>query len=128
METAENGKQIMNGVEPHKPTSLGLAVKLMLLGAAWWAVYLILGPLSEWLTYTALGLSHESRLGSAIGFFLYDAPKVMMLLVGIVFLVGIVNSFFTPERTRRILSGRSELIGNFLAAHLGIVTPFCSCS
>ncbi len=61
-------------------------------------------------------------------FFVYEAPKVLMLLVAVVFGVGIVRSFFTPERTRRVLAGRRESAGNVLAALLGTVTPFCSCS
>jgi uncharacterized membrane protein YraQ (UPF0718 family) len=63
-----------------------------------------------------------------VEFFVYESPKVLLLLTLIVFGVGIVRSFFTPERTRRILSGQREFTGNVLAALLGIVTPFCSCS
>ena len=61
-------------------------------------------------------------------FFLYDAPKVLLLLTGVVFVMGIVNSYFTPERTRALLSRRTGALGNVLAASLGVVTPFCSCS
>jgi uncharacterized membrane protein YraQ (UPF0718 family) len=67
-------------------------------------------------------------LGKAVEFFLFETPKVMLLLTAVVFGVGVVRSFFTPERTRRILSGRREFAGNVLAALLGVVTPFCSCS
>ncbi|EKD40682.1 MAG: hypothetical protein ACD_74C00251G0001, partial [uncultured bacterium] len=67
-------------------------------------------------------------MGKAIQFFLYDTPKVLMLLALVVFAVGILRSFFTPERTRKILAGKRESVGNVLAALLGIVTPFCSCS
>jgi uncharacterized membrane protein YraQ (UPF0718 family) len=69
-----------------------------------------------------------SRLASGVEFFLFEAPKVLMLLTVVVFGVGIVRSFFTPERTRRILAGKRESAGNVLAALLGVVTPFCSCS
>jgi uncharacterized protein len=69
-----------------------------------------------------------NRLASALAFFLYEAPKVMMLLAVVVFAVGIVRTFFTPERTRRLLAGRREALGNVLASLLGVVTPFCSCS
>jgi uncharacterized membrane protein YraQ (UPF0718 family) len=75
-----------------------------------------------------MGLSPSSHLGESVAFFLYDVPKVLLLLTLIVFAVGIVRSFFTPERTRAILAGRRESAGNVLAALLGIVTPFCSCS
>ena len=76
----------------------------------------------------ALGLSRQTPLGAAVEFFLYEAPKVLMLLTLVVFGVGIVRSFFTPERTRRVLAGKREATGNVLAALLGVVTPFCSCS
>jgi len=94
----------------------------------WWAVYRRLSGLSQWLTYDLLSIEKGSHLGSAIEFFLYDTPKVMMLLFLVVFGVGIIRSFFTPGKTRALLSGKSELAGNVLAALLGIVTPFCSCS
>ena len=100
-----------------------------LLGAvAWWLVYRSIEPLSRWLAYRALGLPAGGRLGAAVAFFLYEAPKVLMLLVVVVFGVGVVRSFFTPERTRAMLAGRRESVGNVLAALLGVVTPFCSCS
>jgi uncharacterized membrane protein YraQ (UPF0718 family) len=67
-------------------------------------------------------------LTSAVEFFIFEVPKVLLLLTLIVFLVGIVRSYFAPERTRRLLAGRSELTGNVLASLLGVVTPFCSCS
>lgn len=75
-----------------------------------------------------LGLTRETRLGEAIHFFLYDTPKVLLLLTGIVFVMGIIQTFFAPERTRALLAGKRVGVGNVLAASLGIVTPFCSCS
>jgi uncharacterized membrane protein YraQ (UPF0718 family) len=96
--------------------------------AVWWLVYRSLAPVAAWFTYSLIGMAHGSHLASAVEFFVYEAPKVLMLLVLVVFGVGIVRSFFTPERTRRILSGKREFTGNVLAALLGIVTPFCSCS
>ncbi len=94
----------------------------------WWVLYRSLQPLADGLTYDVLGLERGGALGSAVAFFAYDAPKVLMLLVLVVFGVGIVRSFFTPERTRAALAGRREETGNVLAALLGVVTPFCSCS
>ena len=94
----------------------------------WWLVYHELLPLSQRLAYDVFGLDATSRLGSAVAFFLYEAPKVLMLLVLVVFAVGIIRSFFTPATTRHLLAGRRESVGNVLAAGLGIVTPFCSCS
>ncbi len=102
---------------------------LGLLGvAAWWLLYRSLPSIASVLTYRVLGLAEGTPLASAVSFFLYEAPKVLMLLVVVVFGVGIVRSFFTPERTRAILAGRRESAGNVLAALLGVVTPFCSCS
>jgi len=75
-----------------------------------------------------LSLSRDTHLGEAVHFFLYDTPKVLLLLVGIVFVMGVVQTFFAPERTRALLAGRRLGLGNGLAALLGIVTPFCSCS
>ena len=75
-----------------------------------------------------LPANRDSHLGGALQFFLYDAPKVLMLLTGIVFVMGMVNSYFTPERTRALLAGRTEGVANVMAASLGVVTPFCSCS
>ncbi len=94
----------------------------------WWTVYQVLPDLSKWLTYKLLPIQEGSHLGSSVEFFLYDTPKVMMLLFLVVFGVGIIRSFFTPEKTRAFLSGKSEFVGNIFAALLGIVTPFCSCS
>ena len=94
----------------------------------WWTVYRVLPDLSKWLTYNLLTIQEGSHLGSSIEFFLYDTPKVMMLLFLVVFGVGIIRSFFTPEKTRAFLSGKSEFVGNVFAALLGILTPFCSCS
>jgi uncharacterized membrane protein YraQ (UPF0718 family) len=88
----------------------------------------MLGPFARWATYDAAALPPGTRLASAVEFFAYEAPKVLMLLVVVVFGVGIIRSFFTPERTRRALAGRRESAGNVLAALLGTVTPFCSCS
>ncbi len=103
--------------------------RLFLFGAAvvWLAVYVALIPVSEWLV-SLLPVDRASHLGGALQFFFYDAPKVLLLLAGVVFVMGMVNSYFTPERTRALLAGRAEGVGNVMAASLGVVTPFCSCS
>ena len=75
-----------------------------------------------------LGLDPATHFGAAVHFFLYDTPKVLLLLTGVVFVMGIVHTFVSPERTRALLSGRRLGLGNVMAASLGIVTPFCSCS
>lgn len=118
----------VTAVEP-APAALGryLFWGLPLL-AAWLVVYRFLPDLSHWLTYGLLGLTPGGHLGEAVEFFLYDTPKVFLLLTLVVFGVGLVRSYFSPERTRAILAGRREAAGNALAAGLGILTPFCSCS
>jgi uncharacterized protein len=100
------------------------------LGAAlllWLALYLALEPASGALV-GALPVDPASHLGGALQFFFFDTPKVLLLLTGVVFAMGMVNSYFTPERTRALLAGRAEGVANVMAAGLGIVTPFCSCS
>lgn len=109
-------------------TALILGAAALAAAAAWWLLYSNLERFAHLLVYDALGMSLGSMLASALAFFVFEAPKVMMLLVVVVFGVGIVRSFFTPERTRRILSGRRESLGNVFASLLGVVTPFCSCS
>lgn len=106
----------------------GQVVLVLALLPLWFLVYLGLKPMSEYLAYSVLGLGRESHLGGAVEFFLYDTPKVLMLLTLVVYVVGVIRSFFTAEKTRAILAGRSEAMGNVLAALLGTVTPFCSCS
>jgi uncharacterized protein len=96
--------------------------------ACWAALYWAIKPVSEFLTFRVLPLVPGTHLGQSIAFFLYEVPKVLLLLLVVVFAVGIVRSFFTPERTRAILAGKRESAGNVLAALLGVVTPFCSCS
>jgi hypothetical protein len=100
------------------------ALALML----WWLAYRSLLPLATWLTYRLLGLAEGTRLAASVEFFLYDTPKVLLLLTLVVFVVGVVRSYFTADRARRILAGKREAAGNVMAALLGIVTPFCSCS
>jgi uncharacterized membrane protein YraQ (UPF0718 family) len=73
-------------------------------------------------------MDKSTHLTDAIRFFIYEVPKVLLLLTLIVFIVGIIRSYFSPEKTRKILAGKSLLTGNILASMLGIVTPFCSCS
>jgi uncharacterized membrane protein YraQ (UPF0718 family) len=100
---------------------------LLIAAVLWFGLYKTLEPLSHVLVNT-LPLERGSQLYDALQFFLYDTPKVLLLLVGVVMVMGMVNSYFTPERTRALLAGRHEGVGNVLAALLGIVTPFCSCS
>jgi hypothetical protein len=100
---------------------------LLVAAGVWWLLYQSLVPASEALV-AALPVDRASHLGGALQFFFYDTPKVLLLLTAVVFVMGMINSYFTPERTRALLAGRSEGVANVMAACLGIVTPFCSCS
>jgi hypothetical protein len=104
--------------------ALGLAAGV----GVWAALYWTVQPLSDLVTFRLLRMDPETHLGNSVAFFVHEVPKVLLLLVGVVFAVGIVRSFFTPERTRALLAGKRESVGNVLAAALGVVTPFCSCS
>jgi uncharacterized membrane protein YraQ (UPF0718 family) len=94
----------------------------------WLFLWFINLPLSLWLTFDVLGLDPASQLGQAVAFFLYDVPKVMLLLTGVVTLVSFLRSFVAPERVRSALAGRHAVVGTVAAAGFGIITPFCSCS
>lgn len=102
---------------------------LTLTGAAllWATLYSLLVPASE-AVVRLLPVNRASPLGAALQFFLYDTPKVLLLLTGVVFVMGLINTWFTPEHTRALLAGRREGVANVMAAGLGVVTPFCSCS
>ncbi len=113
---------------PVKHSSSSLWIIGTLVGIAiWFALYSQLVPFSEWIV-SLLPVEKGTHLAEAITFFFYDTPKVLMLLTLVVFAMGIIRSFFSPERTRALLAGKNEGLGNIAAACLGIVTPFCSCS
>ncbi len=103
---------------------------LGIVAIAWWLAYTLLQPATEFLTFAVLRLERGSHFGEAVAFFLYDVPKILLLLSGMIFVITIIRTFFSAERTRRLLGahGEREGVGNVLAALLGIVTPFCSCS
>jgi len=117
---------------PTIPSTNKLSPKQIALGVMglgfWFLIYKQLLPFSHYFTYELLGIQQGSHLGGSIQFFVYDAPKVMLLLTLVVFIIGMIRSFFTQERTRKYLAGKHESTGNVMAALLGIVTPFCSCS
>ena len=92
------------------------------------AVYLFLERGVNGFIYDVLDMDRASHFTEALRFFLFEVPKVLLLLTGIVFVVGIIRSFFSPEKTRKALEGKPLFIGNIMASTLGIVTPFCSCS
>jgi len=91
-------------------------------------LYLYLEVGVNWLVYSLLSLDRDSHLTEALRFFVFEVPKVLLLLTAIVFVVGIIRTYFSPERTRKALEGKPLFVGNVMASGLGIVTPFCSCS
>ncbi len=94
----------------------------------WFALYGLNERFWTWLVRDVVGLDLSSRLGSGVLFFVSDSVKILLLLVGIIFVVTVLRSFMSVERTRALLGGRREGIGNVMAAGLGVITPFCSCS
>jgi uncharacterized protein len=104
-----------------------IIVPLLLL-PVWFLIYHFLQPVSDWFIDDELGLVKGSHLTEALRFFVFELPKVLMLLTLIIFFVGIIRSYFSAERTRKVLEGKSLFTGNVLASLLGVVTPFCSCS
>ena len=88
----------------------------------------MLKSFADLLVYDLIGLSPSSHGGEALNFFIYDTLKIFLLLTTIIYVVAIIRTSFPPEKTKRMLSHRREYVGNVLAALLGIVTPFCSCS
>lgn len=97
-------------------------------GVLWVSAYQLNGPLWHRIMTEVFSIDLESRLGSALEFFVVDTIKILLLLSGIIFVVTVLRSFMSVERTRSLLGGRREGIGNVAAAGLGVVTPFCSCS
>ena len=106
-------------------TNIWLPVVLL---PVWYIIYHNLQPVTNWLIDSVFGMTKGAHLTEALRFFVFEFPKVMMLLSLIIFLVGIIRTFFTPERTRKALEGKKTFTGNVMASALGIVTPFCSCS
>ena len=96
--------------------------------AVWFALYHFLQPLTDLLINNVLGMQKGTHLTETLRFLIFEVPKVLLLLILIIFFVGIIRTYFTPEKTRKALEGKSLFTGNVMAALLGIVTPFCSCS
>lgn len=108
-------------IEKRKIWTVGLLVPI------WLLLYLNLQTASNFIVYDLAGFE-KGHFSDALAFFIFEVPKVFMLLVLIIFLSGVIRSYFPPEKTRMLLSGKSSAVGNVMAAGLGIVTPFCSCS
>lgn len=99
-----------------------------LAAGVWWLLYRWNRPFWDWLVGDVAGLDLSSHWGEAVHFFCYDVTKIALLLSGVIFVVTLLRSFMSVERTRALLGGRREGVGNVAAAGLGVVTPFCSCS
>ena len=110
-----------------KTNRKAILIPLLLL-PVWYLLYRNLQPITDFLIDTVFKMEKGSHLTESIRFFIFEVPKVMLLLTLIIFVVGIIRTYFTPERTRKALEGKSLFTGNILASLLGVVTPFCSCS
>lgn len=109
-------------------TTKGKIILPLILLPVWFLLYHFLRPFVDWFVFSALSLTQGEHLAEAVWFFVFEFPKVMLLLILIIFFVGIIRTYFTPERTRKALEGKKTFTGNVLASLLGIITPFCSCS
>jgi len=109
-------------------TPKGKIIIPILLIPVWYLIYHFLQPFTDWLIFSAFGMTKGEHLAEALWFFIFEFPKVMLLLTLIIFFVGIIRTFFTPERTRKALEGKKTFTGNVMASMLGVLTPFCSCS
>ncbi len=94
----------------------------------WSLLYHYNRPFWNWAIFDVAGLTKTSRTGESVHFFFYDTTKIALLLAGVIYGVTILRSFMSVERTRALLGGRRQGVGNVAAAALGVVTPFCSCS
>lgn len=108
----------------HPPFGLLVAIGSGLWLVAWFTAL----PAADWVAFDALGLARGSQIGDSVAFYLYDLPKVLLLLSGMVTLVSFLRSFVSPERVRQALAGRGTVPATLAAAGFGVVTPFCSCS
>lgn len=114
--------------KPKPRPSWQLPALVIFLAVVWWLLYGQLQNIANWLTFSLIGLDPDSQLGESLNFFLYDVPKLLLLLSGMIFIISILHSFFGPEQARALLGGKRLGVGNLIGAVLGGVTPFCSCS
>jgi uncharacterized protein len=94
----------------------------------WVIAYRNLQNFADWATYQLMGLSHDSRLGEALNFFIYDVPKLMLLLAGMIFLITLLQTFVDTNKVRQMVESQRAGVGNVMAAAFGAINPFCSCS
>jgi uncharacterized membrane protein YraQ (UPF0718 family) len=127
-ETAGTATPVTPGTVRNPRRRWTWAAVAVAVAAGWLAAYQVNEPLWDFVVYGLLGLDAGSRLGSGVHFFLFDSVKILLLLVAIIFVVTVLRSYMSVERTRALLGGRREGVGNVMAAGLGVITPFCSCS
>lgn len=84
--------------------------------------------LVDYFIYTLIGLDKSTHFAQAFHFFIFDTVKIFILLIGIIFLVSYLRTWFNVEKVRAYLQGKSEFTGNVFASIFGIITPFCTCS
>jgi uncharacterized membrane protein YraQ (UPF0718 family) len=113
---------------PRRWPRIPLPAVVVAVTAAWLAAWFINLPAAQWAAFDLLRLERGAPVGEAVAFLLYDVPKVLLLLLGIVTLVTFLRSYFPPERVRTALAGRGTVAGSVAAAGFGVITPFCSCS
>lgn len=106
-------------------TAIGI---IAVLAVIWWIMYSNLQPIADWFTYSLLRLDQESHFGEALNFFVYDVPKILLLLAGMIFLITLLQTFVDVNRVRAVVEKRGEGVGNLMASIFGALTPFCSCS
>lgn len=99
-----------------------------ILAVLWIVLYNNLHAIADWLTYTLLRFSPDSAIGTSLNFFIYDVPKILLLLSGMIFIISIFQTFIDTQKVRAIVEKRGEGVGNIMASLLGAITPFCSCS
>ncbi|MDP4275965.1 MAG: permease [Bacteroidota bacterium] len=109
-------------------SNIGKVILPLILLPFWFVIYSFLQPLTNWFIDDVLKMTKGTHLTESVRFFVFEFPKVLLLLTLIIFFVGIIRTYFTPERTRKALEGKKQFTGNVMAAMLGIITPFCSCS
>ena len=109
----------------NKTRYFGIGIAALVL---WSAVYSVIVPLSQWLTYDLFSIDKGTPLGDSVEFFFYDTAKILLLLVLMVYVIGWLRTAMHVERVRDYLAGKGRGIGYFLGAGFGAITPFCSCS
>jgi uncharacterized membrane protein YraQ (UPF0718 family) len=118
----------MNVLERVPTDRRGQVVALTGAAFVWWLAFWVNARIWDWILHDLFGMDPDARLTETLRFFFYDTVKITLLLCGIIFTVTVLRSFMSVERTRALLGGKREGVGNVMAAGLGVITPFCSCS